>query len=197
MHSFVWPRLARIAVVIAVAGFGLASVAPREAAAQDVKQIKLTEPQVLNFIAARPDMTAVAAKINAGKSGKPDPKIVAALEDTAKKHGFASFAEFDEVAGNIMLVLAGIDPEKKTFTDPVTLVQTEIEAVKADTNLKKAEKDSMLKELNEALASTRPVQFQDNVALVQKHFDKLKFDDDEAAAPPPADKPAKGGGRKK
>jgi hypothetical protein len=41
----------------------------------------------------------------------PDPKTQAELEAIAKKHGFKGFAEYDDVAANILLVMGGIDPQ--------------------------------------------------------------------------------------
>src|SRR5690242_780213 len=73
---------------------------------EDVKQIKLTEDQVKNFIAAQPDLASIATKIQAA-GDKPDPALQAELEGIATKHGFGNFAELDDVAANISIVMAG------------------------------------------------------------------------------------------
>ena len=104
---------------------------------------------------------------------KPDPKIQAELEAAAKKYGFANFAEYDDVAANISLILGGIDAKTKKFTEPREAILKEIEEVKKDKSIPAKEKKQMLDELNEALKSAEPIKFRDNIALVTKHFDKL------------------------
>ena len=142
------------------------------AAAQGMKQIQLSEKQVLSFIAAQPDMKAMNDKLQ--KAGdKPDPKLQAELEAIAKKHGFANSAEYDDVANNISLVMSGIDPQSKKFGDPKQAIQREIAEVKNDKKMKAAEKKQILDELNEALKTAEPVKFPENIALVTKHFDKI------------------------
>ena len=159
-----------IAAVVAI-GFALL---PGAAQAQDMKQIALTEKQVLNLIAAQKDMAAISEKLQSADPNKPDPKLEAELEDIAKKHGFANFAEYDDVAANIDLILTGIDPETKAFTDPVDGIKGQIAEIQADKSISAAEKRELLKELNEALKSTQPVQYPVNVELVKKHFDALQ-----------------------
>src|SRR6266581_8503393 len=57
------------------------------AAAQEVKQIKLTEKHIQGFMAASKDM----AKLYDGADpDKPDPKVEAQAGVVAKKNGFAS-----------------------------------------------------------------------------------------------------------
>ena len=104
---------------------------------------------------------------------KPDPKIQAELEGIAKKHGFASFAEYDDVAATISMMMAGIDPQTKAFTEPKVAIQKEIEEVKNDKTIPENEKKQMLEELNEALKSAQPIQYPSNIELVKKYFDKI------------------------
>ena len=80
-------------------------------------QVALTAKQIEGFIAAQKDITAITKKIPAS-STKPDPKIGAQLDGAAKKYGFKSFGEFDDVAGTIALVMSGIDPVTKHFWNP-------------------------------------------------------------------------------
>ena len=75
----------------------------------------------------------------------------AELESIAKKHGFADFNEYDDVAANISMVMAGIDPQTKAFTEPKVAIQKEIDEVKADKSIPEKEKKQMLDELAEAL----------------------------------------------
>jgi hypothetical protein len=145
-----------------------------DAAAQDViKQVKLSDKLVEGFIAAQKDMSAMAERMQGSPSDKPDPKIQSELEEVAKKHGFKDFAEYDDVAANISMVMAGIDPQSGAFTDPVTAINKEIEEVKADTTIPEKDKKQMLEELNEALKTTPPLQFPENVEVVKKYREKI------------------------
>ena len=54
------------------------------------------------------------------------------LESIAKKHGFASFNEYDDVAATISNIMAGIDPATKVFSDPTVAIKKEMEEVKDD-----------------------------------------------------------------
>ena len=158
-----------IAAIVAVALTHLIGVA---AAQNAVKQIKLTDQQIEGFINAQKDMSAVAEKMQSN-SDKPDPKVQAELESIAKKHGFASFQEYDDVAANISMVMAGIDPQSKAFTEPKVAIQKEIEEVQGDKSIPEKEKKQMLEELNEALKSAQPIQFPGNIELVKKYYDKI------------------------
>jgi hypothetical protein len=142
--------------------------------AQDViKQIKLSDKLVEGFIAAQKDMMAVAEKMQGAASDKPDPTIQTELEGTAKKHGFKDFAEYDDVAANISMVMAGIDPQTGTFTDPTSAIKKEIEDVTADKTIAEKDRKQMLEELSEALKTTPPIQFPENVDLVKKFREKI------------------------
>lgn len=150
------------------------AIAATPAAAQnppELKQIKLTEKQVQSFIAAQPDLDAVTAKI---KGDKPDPKLVAELEAAAKKHGFANLMELDEVAGNISLVMSGIDPKTKEFSQPPEAIKKEIAMVTADKSIPEKEKKQILGELNGALKFAKPVKFPENVELIKKYYEKIE-----------------------
>ena len=84
-----------------------------------MKQIQLTEKQVQGVIAAQKDVSAIFAKMQGGPSDQVPPKVQADLEAVAvKKHGFKDFNEYDEVVDNISLVMTGIDPKTKAFTEP-------------------------------------------------------------------------------
>src|SRR5262245_60361442 len=130
-----------LAAVVAVALTQFSGVA---AAQQAVKQIKLNEKQIEGFIAAQKDMAAVAEKMQGGASDKPDPKVQAELEGIAKKHGFGNFQEYDDVAANISMVMAGIDPQSKAFTEPKVAIQKEIDEVTGDKSIPEKEKKQML-----------------------------------------------------
>lgn len=145
---------------------------PGVASAQPVKQIKLTDKQVQGLIAAYKDMGVLVAKIPQD-SDKIDPKLQAQFEATAKKYGFASYAEYDDVFNNVSLVMSGIDPQTKAFIEPPEALKRQIAEVQADKTMSKEEKKQALEEMNEALKDARPVEFKENVALVTKYLDKL------------------------
>ena len=78
--------------------------------AEPIKQIKLTEEQVTKFISAQPDLGEISGKLQeAGEN--PDAALQGELDGIAKKHGFASFSELDDVAANISIVMAGLDAQ--------------------------------------------------------------------------------------
>lgn len=164
---------AALAVALAFGSAGVALVAPAMAATDMIPQIKLSEKMVEGFISAQKDMAKVAEKVQGSTTDKIDPKIQTELEDVAKKHGFKDFAEYDDVAANISMVMAGIDPQTGSFTDPTDAIKREIEEVKADKTLKEADKKQMLDELGEALKVSQPIQFKENIELVKKYREKI------------------------
>ena len=149
--------------------FGLALFDPGTATAQDVKQIKLTEKHIQGFIAADEEM----AKIYGANVDNSDPKVKAQAEAVAKRNGFASLAEHDDVSMNIAIIMSGIDQQTKKFTEPPERVREEIAALKADKSISDAAKKEDLARLEAALKGAKPIQFKENIALVLKHFDKL------------------------
>lgn len=161
-----------------VAGFITLSAAammqsPVIAEETTLKQIKLSEQQVKNFIAAQADLSQVAGDVqSAGEA--PDPALQAKLEDIAKKHGFTNFAELDDVAANISIVMAGLDSSTGGFTDPVVALQKELEDVKADKEIPEADKKQLVDELTEAIATTPPLQYKENIELVKAHREEIE-----------------------
>ena len=138
------------------------------AAAQDVKQIKLTEDQVTHFIAAQADLAAIASKIqDAGE--KPDPALQTELEGIATKHGFSTFAELDDVAANISIVMAGLDTESGNFVDPVEALRKQRDDVQKDKTIPDADKKQLIDELSEAINTTPQLQYKENVDIVKAH----------------------------
>lgn len=137
-------------------------------ASDDVKQIKLSDEQVTHFIAAQADLAAIANKIQAA-GDKPDPTLQSELEGIAKKHGFNTFAELDDVAANISIVMAGLDSGTGNFVDPVDALKKERDEVQKDTTIPEADKKQLLDELNEAIGTTPRLQYQENVDIVKAH----------------------------
>src|SRR5258708_14164482 len=137
--------------------------------AQEVKQIKLTEKHIQSFMGAYED----SAKLNDGADPEPDPRAEAQAEAVAKKNGFTRLDEYDDVSFNISMIMSGIDPQTKKFTEPPEQIKKEIAALKADKSVPEAEKKDELSELEAALNTAKPIQFKENIALVLKYYDKL------------------------
>lgn len=142
---------------------GLAS-----ASAQEVKQIKLSEDQVKNFILAQVDLATIASKIQAAGE-KPDPALEKELEGIAQKYKFKDFAELDDVAANISIVMAGLDAQTGNFVDPIEALQKELEDVQKDASIPEADKKQLVDELNEAIKTTPPLQFKENIDVVKNN----------------------------
>jgi len=142
--------------------------------AQQIKQIKLTEQHIEGFIASQKEMSAITEKMQGSTSDKPDPKIQAELENVAKKHGFKNFNEYDDVAANISMVMAGMDPQTKEFLEPQAAIEKEIKEVTADKSIPEKEKKQMLEELGEARKTAAPILNRSNIELVKKYFDRIE-----------------------
>ena len=140
------------------------------ATAQEVKQIKLTEKHIQGFIAAYDDI----AKLYYGANpDKRDPKVDAQAAAVAKKNGFVSLAQYEDVLTNITMIMSGIDPQTKKFTEPPEQIKNEIAALKDHKSVPEAEKKEGLAQLEAALKIANPIQFKENIALVLKYFDQL------------------------
>lgn len=155
-------------VIVLMVALLLAGLAPAmSVSAQDVTQIKLTEEQVKGFIAAQKDLAAVSSKLQEA-GDKPDEALLAELETIAKKHGFKSFQELDDVIANISIVMAGLDPQTGTFTDPQEALKKELAEIQADASIPAEEKKQLVEELNEAIQTTPPLKHVENVEVVKK-----------------------------
>jgi len=165
-----------IAGVAAALMLGLAWVGGNDAAqgqTGDVKQIKLTEQMVKNFIAAQKELTAIADELQ--KAGdKPDPKLQSKIDGIAKKNGFANFNDLDDVAANVSMVMAGLDPQSGEYTDPAESIKAEMAEIKKDTTIPEKDKKQMIDEMTEALKTTPPLQFKENIALIKKHHKEIE-----------------------
>jgi hypothetical protein len=149
--------------------FGLALIGPGTATAQDVKQIKLTENHIQGFIAADEDM----GKIYGANVDNSDPKVKAQGEAVARKNGFASYAEYNDVLMNISIIMSGIDQQTKEFREPPERLREEIAVLKADKSVSDEAKKEDLAQLEAALKVLKPIQFKENIALVRKYYDQL------------------------
>src|SRR5229473_7623216 len=147
-----------------------AQAAPAPEAA--LKQMALTEKQIEGVLTAAMDMDAITAKLP--EDAKPDPKITAQLDDVAKKNGFASYDEYNDVVDNISMVLAGFDPTSKKYVGTEAVIKAQIAQVQADKKMNAKDKKETLADLNEAMKTpVPPIQNKGNIDLVAKYYDKL------------------------
>ena len=146
---------------------------PAGAPDQPMKQIALTEAQIQAYIAAAAEIEPALDKAQQSDSDQPDPKLLAQLDGVAKKHQFASFEDYQDVAANIGLVMDGIDPQAKKYVGADVMLKKQIAEVQADAKMPAADKKQALAELNAALKSVEPVKNAGNIDLVLKDYDKL------------------------
>jgi len=186
MREFVRPAavalsIACLATSMAILSAGGASaqtkpqMAPAQAAPEQpapVKQMPLTDKQVQGVLAASQEMDALSEKIP--ENGKPDAKLAAQLDAVAKKNGFASYDEYNNVTDNISLVFAGFDSATKKYVGPEAVIKAQIAQVQADKKMSPKDKKEALADLNAALkAPEPPIENKGNIDLVTKYYDKL------------------------
>ncbi|KRQ14752.1 hypothetical protein [Bradyrhizobium manausense] len=144
--------------------------APAQAPA--LKQIALTDKQLDGVLAAQKDMDAITEKLP--ENTAPDAKVIAQLDAVAKKHGFASYDDYNNVVDNISLVLGGFDPATKKYVGAEAVLKAQIAQVEADKKMPAKDKKEALDELNQALKTPAPaVENKANIDLVGKYYDKL------------------------
>jgi len=146
---------------------------PAGAPDEPMKQIALTEAQIQSYLAAAADIEPILDKAPQSESDQLDPKLLTQLDAAAKKHQFASFEDYQDVAANIGLVMDGVDPQTKKYVGAEVLLKKQIAEVQADAKMPAADKKQALAELNEALKSIDPVKNAGNIDLVLKYYDQL------------------------
>jgi hypothetical protein len=167
--------LGKLAVLAGLALFATSAIAQSQKDGQDqpqLKQIKLTEKQVRDFISAQKQLTPLASKLESA-TDTPDPALQKQVEQIAKSNGFSTLDEFDDVAANISLVLAGLDAQSGQFTEPPDQIKKDMDELKQDKQLSQKDKDQALAQMQEALKSAAPLQFKENVAVVKKYQKEL------------------------
>jgi hypothetical protein len=169
---------AAVAVISADGAWAQAKQAPSQmapapqGAPPPLKQMALTDKQLDAVLAAQKDMDAITAKLP--DNAKPDPKVIAQLEAMAKKNGFASYDEYNDVVDNISLVLAGFDPATKKYVGSEAVIKAQIAQVQADKKMAAKDKKEALDDLNQALKAPAPqIENKGNIDLVTKYYDKL------------------------
>ena len=137
-----------------------------------VKQIALTDKQIQGVIAAAKDMDAISEKVP--QDGKPDAKLTAQFDATAKKYGFASYDEYNTVVDNIGMVMSGIDSNTKKYVGTTAVTKAQIAEVQADKKMSAKDKKQALDDLNQAAKAPDPtIDNKGNIDLVVKNYDKL------------------------
>jgi hypothetical protein len=125
MREFIRPAAAVLSIACLAASIAVVSntdalaqakqqMAPAQGTPQampPVKQMALTEKQVQGVLSASKDMDAITAKLP--ENGQPDAKAMAQMDAVAKKNGFASGQEYNDVTDNIGMVMSGIDSTTK------------------------------------------------------------------------------------
>ena len=175
-------RRAVLALACAVLGFAVVAVAvapvvaqqgsPSPATPPEIKQVRLTEKHVTGFLGAQKDLVAITAKLEAA-GDTIDDKLQKELDDIGRKHAFKDFADFEEIRANIMMVLAGIDPDNGEYSDPIELIKKDIEAIKADKTLSAEDRKAQLEEMNDALMEMQPLKFKENIDIVKKYAKQI------------------------
>ncbi|MGY8708349.1 hypothetical protein RAD16_21650 [Bradyrhizobium sp. 18BD] len=151
-----------------------AAPAPQAAPAQapTLKQIALTDKQLDGVLAAQKDMDAITEKLP--ENTAPDQKVIGQLDGVAKKYGFASYDDYNNIVDNISLVLGGFDPASKKYIGTEAVIKAQIAQIQTDKKMPAKDKKEALDELNEALKTPAPqVENKGNIDLVGKYYDKL------------------------
>ena len=137
-----------------------------------LKQLALTDKQIEAVIATQKEMNPITDKLP--ENAPADQKIITQLEAIAKKHGFASYDEYNVVIDNISLVLGAIDPVSKKYVGSEAVIKGQIAQVEADKKMSAEDRQQALNDLNLALKMPAPViENKGNIDLVIKYYDKL------------------------
>jgi hypothetical protein len=103
----------------------------------------------------------------------PDPKVLAKLDEVAKKYGFSSYDAFNTVAGNIALIVDGIDPDTKKYVGAEAILKQAIANAKANAKISDADRQEALVVLNDEMKVITPIKFPANIELVVRYYDAL------------------------
>lgn len=120
-----------------------------------------------------------------------DPKAKPEIEAVLKKHDFATYSDWADVAQSVLLAFGASDPDGGG-TDLAAEKKKVQEEIEADAALSVDEKKSALKDLDEQFAALESFQpLPGNVDAVKPYLDKIKdlFGDEDGQ-----DDPAAGGG---
>ena len=175
MRQFFHSVLTALSIACLAASFGTLSLHPALAqigSPMQMKQIALTQKQIDDAIASQKDVEAVTQGVP--RNAPPNSKVIAKLDGVAKKHGFASFDEYNTVIGNISIVMDGIDPQTKKYIGSDAGLKQQVEEVKANKQMSAANKKKALADLDVSRKFPDPeVQNKGNIDLVIQNYDKI------------------------
>jgi len=141
---------------------------------QRLRQVTLTDKMIEGVLASQKDFDAIAEKLPETAPEKPDPKVTEEFEAVARKYGFASYDEYNDVVDTIGLVLGGFDPATKKYVGADNVIRSQIAAVEADKSIPDEDRKQAIEQLNDALkAPVPPVENKSNIELVAKYYDRL------------------------
>ena len=84
-------------------------------------QIQLSERMILNYLGAQKLIdkltTEDVAELKGMQAGNPE--LQRDIQTAVMRNGFANFHEYRIVVGNIAIIMSGLDPKTKTFTEPL------------------------------------------------------------------------------
>jgi hypothetical protein len=136
---------------------------------EPVRQIELSEEKIVQYLAAKPALDAILAKAAA----TPEPRFIRLLNETARKNGFADYADYESVAVNIVWILTGIDPLSKKYVGVQPVTKAEAVILLSDKTLSPHDHKLRLDTLHAQMLTAAPAKFPANVTLVTKYYDKL------------------------
>jgi hypothetical protein len=143
--------------------------APSRAVIEPVRQIMLSDAKITQYLAAKPAFDAILAKA----AVVPDPRFMRLLNETARKDGFADYADYESVAVNIVWLLTGIDPLSKKYVGVQSVTKQEAAIQLSDKTLAPRDHKLRFDTLRAQMLTAAPVKFAANVVLVTKYYDKL------------------------
>ena len=139
-----------------------------------LRQGTLTDKMIEGVLASQKAFDALAETLPDTAPDKPDPKVAAQFEAIAKKYGFASYDDYNDVVDTISLVLGGFDPVTKRYVGADNVIRGQIAAVEADKSIPDEDRKQALEQLNDALkAPMPPIENKANIEMVAKYYDRL------------------------
>jgi hypothetical protein len=168
-----WVRCLWAGLVLGAAQLLVLQAKPLARVPEPVKQIALSEDQVRRYLAATQAIDAILAEVPISSGIAPAPRLMAALNATARAHGFSNYAGYESVALNVVWILSGIDPLSKKYVGISAVTRAEVADLLAGKILPPEEKKRRLEAYHMQMLSAAPVKFASNVALVVKYYDRL------------------------
>jgi len=162
-----------LAAVIAAAPLVTAQTGGSDPADIDnFEQVQMTDARVKGYIAASPRLSELFDRMDSAETS-PDPKLDAELEAIARKHGFKSYDELENVGLNIGFVLSGINEEDGSFREPLEVLEEELTAVRQDPSLEPEERQQLIASIKETIQLTPKLKYLGNVDIVRANLKAL------------------------